>query len=76
MIKTKKNHIMEICSPVCVEMEGAAIAHACYLNKTPYLILRCMSDMADDSVEAEYNFNEDEAAQESAKVMLEILACL
>ena len=74
--KDKKNHIMEICSPVCVEMEGAAIAHACYLNKTPYLILRCMSDMADDSVEAEYNFNEDEAAQESAKVMLEILACL
>lgn len=71
--KNVKNHIKEICSPMCVEMEGAAIAHACYLNETPYLILRCISDMADDTVEATYSFNEDEAARESAKVMLELL---
>ena len=28
----------------CVEMEGAAVAHACYLTKTPYLIIRSISD--------------------------------
>ena len=54
-------------------MEGAAIAHACYLNNTPYLVLRCISDMADDTVEATYSFNEDDAAKESASVVLEIL---
>jgi adenosylhomocysteine nucleosidase len=29
-----------------VEMEGAAIAHACYLFKTPALIIRALSDIA------------------------------
>lgn len=71
--KESKARIREICSPLCCEMEGAAIAHACYLNNTPYLVLRCISDMADDAVEATYSFNEDDAAKESASVVLEIL---
>lgn len=71
--KEKKEYIKKICSPLCVEMEGAAIAHACFLNKVPYLILRCISDMADESVEATYSFNESVAAQESAKVVIEML---
>lgn len=71
--KESKTHIREICFPLCCEMEGAAIAHACYLNNTPYLVLRCISDMADDTVEATYSFNEDDAAKESASVVLEML---
>ena len=61
--------------PACVEMEGAAIAHACYLNKVPFVIVRCMSDMADESVEKTYAFNEDICAAASAclvRKMLEI----
>ncbi len=71
--KESKIRIREICSPLCCEMEGAAIAHACYLNNTPYIVLRCISDMADDTVEATYSFNEDDAAKESASVVLEML---
>lgn len=71
--KKSKERIKEICSPVCCEMEGAAIAHACFLNKTPFVILRCISDMADDTVESTYSFNEDEAAKESAAVVLEMI---
>lgn len=71
--KESKARIREICFPLCCEMEGAAIAHACYLNNTPYLVLRCISDMADDTVEATYSFNEDDAAKESASVVLEML---
>ena len=62
-------------SPACVEMEGAAIAHACSLNKVPFVIVRCMSDMADESVEKTYSFNEDVCAVTSAclvKKMIEI----
>ncbi|MCI7114832.1 MAG: 5'-methylthioadenosine/adenosylhomocysteine nucleosidase [Treponema porcinum] len=72
--KAVKNHIKEICSPVCVEMEGAAIAHTCYVNCIPYVILRCISDMADDTVRATYSFNEETAAEESSKVVIEMLA--
>mgnify|MGYP002856065442 CR=1 FL=1 len=68
-----KNHIKELFSPLCVEMEGAAIAHACTLNKVPFVIIRCMSDMADDNGESTYNFNEDSAAEASAKLILELI---
>lgn len=71
--KSLKTKIMENCSPACVEMEGCAIAHACYLNETPFLIIRCMSDMADDAGENTYSFNENTAAQLSGKLVLEML---
>ena len=31
----------------CAEMEGASIAHTAYLNKTPYVVIRAISDKAD-----------------------------
>jgi adenosylhomocysteine nucleosidase len=51
-------------------MEGAAIAHACTLNNIPFIILRCMSDMADDGHESVYSFNEESAAKMSANLVL------
>ncbi len=67
--KSIKEKIAEICSPACVEMEGAAIAHAAYLNNIPFIIIRCMSDMADDSGENTYIFNEEIAATLSARLV-------
>lgn len=60
--KEVKETIRKNVDPACVEMEGAAIAHASYLNHIPFVVIRCMSDMADDTVEATYNFNEESAA--------------
>ncbi|MBP5358071.1 MAG: 5'-methylthioadenosine/adenosylhomocysteine nucleosidase [Treponema sp.] len=71
--KAKKEKIRSDCNPACVEMEGAAIAHACYLNKTPFVIIRCMSDMADDNGESTYDFNEKTAATLSATLVLEMI---
>ena len=71
----QKKSIQANFDPSCVEMEGAAIAHACYLNKIPFVIVRCMSDMADETVEQTYSFNEDICAAASAslvKKMIEI----
>lgn len=65
--KERKAHIIALCNPACIEMEGAAIAHSCFLNQIPYVILRCMSDTADD--EAAYSFNEKTAADESAEIV-------
>ena len=68
-----KEKIHASCDPACVEMEGAAIAHAAYLNDTPFVIIRCMSDMADSSYESEYTFNEETAATMSASLVLEMM---
>lgn len=74
--KSRKEKIKSDCNPACVEMEGAAIAHACYLNKTPFVIIRCMSDMADDSGESTYDFNEKTAAELSATLVMKMLGVI
>jgi adenosylhomocysteine nucleosidase len=52
-----------------VEMEGAAIAHACYLFKVPVLIIRALSDIA--GIESPLAFNEflPMASQYSAAIV-------
>ncbi|TCS95066.1 5'-methylthioadenosine/adenosylhomocysteine nucleosidase [Hazenella coriacea] len=53
----------------CVEMEGAAVAHVCYLSGVPYVVIRSMSDRADHS--AQVNFIEfTELAAERSFLMV------
>ncbi len=74
--KNVKAQINADFAPGCVEMEGAAIAHACYLNKIPFVIVRCMSDTADDNYDGTYSFNEAAAGELSAKVIESVISQL
>ena len=47
----------------CTEMEGAAVAHVCVLNKVPFVVIRAMSDNADESA----NMSFDEMSAIAAK---------
>ena len=71
--KGLKARIIENCDPLCVEMEGAAVAHACHLSGVPFVIIRTLSDMADDNEETTYIFNEETAAHLSGAIMLAII---
>ncbi len=71
--KTTKEHIISICHPACVEMEWTAIAHVCRCNKIPFVILRCMSDSADDNGAQHYEFNDKLAAEMSATLVKNVL---
>lgn len=53
----------------CAEMEGAAIAHAAYLNNIPFVIIRAISDKADNSAEMDYDTFENKAAEHSAALV-------
>lgn len=44
-----KQKIADFCAPDCVEMEGAAIAHVASKNDIPFIIIRAMSDNADEA---------------------------
>lgn len=59
-----------------VEMEGAAVALVCSLNKIPYLVARTISDMADD--DAVSNFEEilPRASHNSLALVRHLLAAL
>lgn len=71
-----KNKIKELCNPACVEMEGAAIGHVASVNRIPFVVIRCMSDMADDHGESTARFNEKEGGDISAQVVCAILQSL
>ncbi len=53
----------------CAEMEGASIAHGAYLNQIPFVIIRAISDKADDSAEMDYPTFEKAAARHSASLV-------
>ena len=55
---------------MCCEMEGAAIAQACYLNNTPFVVIRAISDKTDDTQAVEFETFEKEAATNCAKAVL------
>ncbi len=57
----------------CTEMEGAAIAHSAYLNDIPFVIIRAISDKADDSAEMDYPAFEKAAAKHSARLVEEMV---
>jgi len=67
-VKELKERIISNTQGLCTEMEGAAIAQTAYRNKIPFVILRAISDKADDSAEMDYPTFERIAAHRCAEV--------
>jgi adenosylhomocysteine nucleosidase len=72
--KEVKNRILENFSGYCTEMEGAAVAQAAWLNKIPFLIIRAISDKADDSATEDYPAFEAKAIMHTVKLVKEIVS--
>lgn len=66
----KKKDIAETFNAVACEMEGAAIAQVCYVNKIPFCVLRTISDGANGE-EMSYERFRVVAAEKAAKVIIE-----
>lgn len=71
--KATKERISREFQGYCTEMEGAAIAQAAYLNGVPYVVLRAISDKADDSASVDYPAFEREAIRHSVELMLNMV---
>ena len=71
--KEKKEWLVKTFDGYCTEMEGAAIAQAAYLNGIPCLIVRSISDKADDSANMDYETFEAKAIENSVRLMLEMV---
>ena len=70
----KKDWIYQNFHGCCTEMEGAAIAHTAYLNGIPFLIVRAISDKADNSAHVDYPEFEAKAIQHTVRLMKEYVA--
>ncbi len=55
------------------EMEGGAIAQACALNNTPFVVIRAISDLADGSASDSYEQFERKAAENCAEILMSCL---
>lgn len=71
--KEVKDRLIENFQGDCAEMEGASIAHGAYLNQIPFVIIRAISDKADDSAEMDYPSFEKAAAIHSAKLVEDMI---
>lgn len=67
--KEQKQQIVADTGAVCTEMEGCAIAHAAWRNKIPFVVIRAISDKADDSAHMDYPTFEAAAAERCARVI-------
>lgn len=74
--KEMKQKLIENFQGLCTEMEGASIAQGAYLNKIPFVIIRAISDKADDSAQEDYPTFEKKAAQHCANLVKEIASRL
>ncbi|MCI9339080.1 MAG: 5'-methylthioadenosine/adenosylhomocysteine nucleosidase [Dorea sp.] len=74
--KEVKEKIVENFQPLCVEMEGAAIAQAAYLNKVSYVIIRAISDKADNSATMDYPTFERQAIAHSVGLVKELMTII
>ena len=74
--RDKVTMLRESMQGTCVEMEGAAVAQACWMNGVPFVIIRSMSDKADGSADMDYSTFMPAAAKRSHAIvdaMLELL---
>ena len=74
--QAQKDKIIADTNALCTEMEGAAIAHTAYRNGIPFVILRAISDKADNSAEMDYPTFEEIAAHRCAEVTMNFAKAL
>ena len=58
---------------LCCEMEGGAIAQVCYLNNTPFVIIRAISDKVDGSGSVDYEELMKQAAKHSSDAIIYLM---
>lgn len=67
--KEQKEKIISDFGGMCCEMEGAAIAQACYLNDTPFVVIRAISDKPNETEFVDYKVFEAQAAARCAEIV-------
>lgn len=72
----QKDQIIKAFHGWCTEMEGAGIAQAAYLNDVPFIIVRAISDKADNSAYVDYATFEKEAAEHSVRLVEALMSDL
>ena len=71
--REKKEDLARIFKARCTEMEGAAIAQTAWLSDIPFVIVRAISDKADESAKMDYPSFEVMAAERSVSMICALM---
>ncbi len=71
--KAQKELIVSEFDAIACEMEGASIGHVCFVNNVKFIVLRAISDSADNSSHMDYPAFLKMASENSTKVTLELI---
>lgn len=74
--REQKEKIVALTEGLCTEMEGGAIAHTAYRNGVPFVILRAISDKADEEADMDYPTFEKLSAHRCAAVTCRLAGML
>ena len=69
-----KKELREKYNALCTEMEGAAVAHAAVVNKIPFLVIRAISDKADENANVSFETIANIAAHRASLIVKEIIS--
>lgn len=69
----KVRELRENFDAYCTEMEGAAIAHTAIVNGIPFVVIRAISDFADEAAEDSFESFEERAARVAAFIVTGII---
>ena len=72
----EKERLRKTFNGSCVEMEGGAIGHVCFLNNIPFVIIRSISDTADGRAAEDYRRFVHLAANNSYEIVSSIITHL
>ena len=67
--RDKKAKIVDTFGAIACEMEGAAIAQVCFVNQTPFAVIRAISDDAGGEKHTEYGVFLQDAAAKSIAIL-------
>lgn len=68
-----RKQIIELVGGLCVDMESAAVAHTATINEVPFLVVRAVSDLADDDAETVYEEHKAPSARAAAEVVMAVV---
>ncbi|PEE44649.1 5'-methylthioadenosine/adenosylhomocysteine nucleosidase [Bacillus pseudomycoides] len=68
-----KEKLLDEYAPHCTEMEGSAIGHVAFINDIPFLLIRSISDSADDDATSSYENFAKITADQSSRVIMEMI---
>ena len=69
----EKKNIRNNFNALCIEMEGASIAQVCFLDKVPFLVIRCITDKQDGSSKVDFETFLESSSIKAAGILMKLL---